>query len=145
MRSATAPARRALSYPDLQRCPRSWCSPDRRVDEGAGCPSTRSNARFSQSFPDPENSLILGPHRLPGRFLAGKLECGAIGGGELLDGHCGSSGDHLDEIVGAGEDAVAVVLGHVAQMLDEEGCRALCRQCPPEIRDVDRLVAHRKA
>ncbi|MDT5154870.1 MAG: hypothetical protein QOI01_6603 [Mycobacterium sp.] len=77
---------------------------------------------------------------LPGRLLARAFEGFTVGVRELLHGHCGPAGYRLDEAVGAGKDAVAVVLCHVAQMLDEKRRSALHGERPTEGRYVDRFV-----
>ena len=71
------------------------------------------------------------------------LERLEIGLGELFHRHRGRTGDDLDEVVGAREDTVAVVLGDVAEVLNQKLAAALGPQVVGELTDLDGLVAHR--
>jgi integrase len=73
--------------------------------------------------------------RSPTRAPAG-FELGAGGRDVVLDGDGLDSPDHLDEVVNAGEDAVAVVLCHGADVLHE-----MRRGAGSEGRNVGGLVA----
>ena len=54
------------------------------------------------------------------------FKCGLVGDAEFVDAHCRCSGDDLDEIAAcAGEDSVLVVLGDLAEVLDQERWIAL--------------------
>ena len=63
----------------------------------------------------------------------------------ILDGHRFAAADDLDQVVGAGEDAVPVVLGDMAQVLRKKRGGAPGGQRGGEGGNGDRLVADRDA
>ena len=71
------------------------------------------------------------------------VEPGAGGRDVVLHGDGPDSADHLDEVVNPGEDAIAVVLCHVADVLHEMRRGAGGGQASGKCRNVDGLVAHR--
>src|ERR1700681_5037704 len=80
--------------------------------------------------------------RSPTRAPTG-VERGAGGRDVVLHGDGLDSADHLDEVVYPGEDAVAVVLRHAADVLHEMRRGAPGGQVGSECGDVDGVAAHR--
>src|SRR5271166_6603137 len=78
------------------------------------------------------------PTRAPGG-----VEPGAGGRDVVLHGDGLDSADHLDEVVNPGEDPVAVVLRHAADVLHEMRRGAAGGQAGSERGNIDGLVAHR--
>src|SRR5260221_13267382 len=66
-------------------------------------------------------------------------------GYEVRDGRGRAVADDLDEVVGSGEDAVLVVDGDVADVLDEVRGPAAGGQAGGELVDADGIVGHRDA
>jgi hypothetical protein len=65
-------------------------------------------------------------------------------GDEFLDGHGSASADDLNEVVRAREDAVLVVGGDIAQVLDQMGRPAQGSQPGGELLDADAFLGLRR-
>jgi hypothetical protein len=70
-----------------------------------------------------------------------------IAGGRhiVFDGHRLAAADDLDQVVGAGEHTVLIILRDVAEVLHQKRCGALSGQRRREGRDVDGFVSGRDA
>src|SRR4029077_15960 len=94
------------------------------------------------SMPAPQAALRVSVLRC-GYELAVSLEKMPPIVDELLHGHGRAVADDLDEVVRAPEDAVLVVDGNVAQMLDQVRGHPHRGHAVGELLDADGLVPHR--